>query len=184
MSNDAFFGDAETTDLGSIARTLHDSLIRCGYGGPKYHLVPGGFALVSQLERIDYDGGPYGGADRFRVDSTHLTHFNLKHYLRALLYGPPGRYRVFVFVVTPESFVTPDEETSVADVEGWYGSGLTTLPADVKARAVGRDLCNCMVLVYEFERDSETDEPRFVYPGRLTAVEHLRASGIAEGMGL
>jgi len=172
--------DRATATLGDLDRRLRAALSVAGYSGPSYFGVPGGYAVVTLLEQIEADGRPKTDPPRWSTASPRGASFSLGDYLRALLTAQPGYFRVVVFVVTPAAFATTGEAIDSATALAWMQIGLNRLPDSIAALPVAGAAYACTALVYEFERASASDEPKFQAPGRLGIDAHLAGSGLLE----
>lgn len=170
--------DPATSRLGDLDARLTAALDRVGYGQRSYFRVPGGFALSTRVERIAPDGTPEAGAERWALDESAARIFSLIDYLKALLLARPGRFRVLVFTVTPQSFATSGAEVSADEAAAWVTGGANRLPAALGAVELASAPFACTVLIYEFERSAESDPARVVVPGRLDGREHLVRAGL------
>ena len=167
----------DATRLRDVDETLSRAIRNCGYAEKSYYAVPGGFALVTRIEQFNpTDGRPLDGSRRWSTKVGGMEKFSIRSYLRALFFGEKGRFRIFVFLVTPAPFSMTGSEVSKADTEEWLSRGLDRLPGRLGEQAVTPEH-HCTVLVYEFEQD-ESGEARFVNPSQFTAETHLRRANI------
>lgn len=162
--------------LGQVADWLTQTLDQRSYFDRSYHAVPNGFALVTRLERIKDDGTPFAGTDRWPTDLT-VEGFSLARYLQALFAAPEGRYRVLVFVVTPELVTPSGERPTERYMLGLLSGGADRLPASVRDAPLTPDH-TCVALIYEFERRGLQGQPALLVPGHLTGRDHLVAAGL------
>ena len=160
-------GAAQT--LGDINKRLGHALDAAGYRQRSVFAVPAGFAIVTQLERIDDDGVP---ADSSRWQLTEAsTAFSLVSYVKRLLHAEPGRYRLVVLVVSSVPFSATGAFMTASEAFKVVTRGLNALPV---ARAAKKYEANDVVtaLIYEF-RKMPVGEPEFVAPSALPGYEHL-----------
>lgn len=166
--------------LNDLDNQLQTALENAGYQDRKYLRVPaptGGFVIATNLERYETGGVSSQGQDRWVVsDSTSSRFFDFTAFLRALITGKTGDYRLIVLMVThqpfgsnPEDRLTHEEARQIM-VEGWSG-----LPRSLANAAWTEDV-EVNVLVYEFEK--KEGFPPVVRPPRLTGSQHLEASRI------
>lgn len=175
----AWLVDASATaTLADLDARLTSALDRLGYGERSYFGVPGGYALVTRLERIEDDGTPRAGPERWALDDARSTSFSLRDYLRALLLARPGHFRVFVFAVTPRAFAATGAAVGASEALAWIGAGFVRLPDAVGAIPLASAPFHCTVLIYEFERAAEADPAKVVVPGHVEARQHLVRAGL------
>lgn len=161
-----------------VADVLVEALEQRGYLERGFFRVPSGFALATKLERIDEDGEPAPEASRWAQGNVPAE-FSLSAILKRLAGVPPGRFRVLVFIVTPEPFGSSGRPVSGGIAEGWVTEGFNQLPREFRQVPVDADTA-CTVLVLEFERLPVDDEARQVK--RLDARQHLQRAGLAAGL--
>lgn len=165
------------TELFDVDRRLQDALEPNGYYESSYYAVPGGFALVTQMEKFEDDGTSVKGRPRWTLETLRLTSFSFRAYLQALFAAEPGRYRLIVFAVTDVPFASSGEEVTQEEARAWLGGGGDRLPPEIGEFSFDESY-ECTALIYEFARDSEEGEVYFLEPGSLPGRTHLIAAGI------
>jgi hypothetical protein len=163
-------GSAAPT-LGDVAAQIHTTLDGGGYVERSYFAAPGGFAMVTRLERINADGTPMQDPERWRVEAQPLGSFSLRAYLQALFTAPSGHYRIIVFVVSSQPLAQSEAEVSRSEALAWLHEGLNRLPDSI-AGAAYTDRHVVTALIYEFEQPGR-QEAVLVLPGNLTGRAHL-----------
>ena len=178
------FGDESMAkNFSDVDRVLVAALDVGGYSARNYYSVPNGFALATRIEQINGDGSPKMPPARFALEPEPVSMLRPLDYLRALLKGVPGYYRVIVFIVTDTPFQASGERPTEAQATAWISSGVNVLPREIGDLPFTRDV-NCTALVYEFLRKpgADSDATEFATPGRLDAMTHLVKSGIWRGL--
>lgn len=165
---------------GAVAQRLETALGQAGYFEHSYYAVPGGFALVTRLEQIEFDGTPKPPPQRWSADAPRHEVFSLRDYLRALFTAPQGHYRVIVFIVNDRAFASSGEEVSGEEALAWLQTGLNRLPPELAAREFTANHA-CTALVYQFIRIAE-DEAVANPPGAAPVRTQLQRSGIWAGL--
>lgn len=137
------------TTLGQFDDNLCSSLRRAGYSAIGHYSYPGGFVLLTQLERIHSDGRPFPSPARWLPYAQPMTWgtFDLMRFLRMLVNADPGYYRVIAYVVSdrPISF---DAGATSSQFNSIINKGATALPAALRS-AIANDSQRLTVLVYE-----------------------------------
>lgn len=177
------FGDGSRTLIFSdVDRILVAALNSGGYTARSYYSVPKGFALATRIEQINQDGTPKMPPARFALEPEQVSVFRPMDYLKALLNGVPGYYRVIVFILTDAPFQASGAQATEAQATAWVSSGVNVLPRTIGDLPFTRDV-NCTALVYEFMRKpgADSDATEFAMPGHLDAMTHLQKSGIWRG---
>jgi hypothetical protein len=161
---------------GSVATHMEKALAANGYTQLSYYAVPDGFALVTQIERIDAQAAS-AAEQRWstQIPAVSLIPFNLEAYLRALLGRNGDNFRVIVFTFTPTPFAAGGATVAPGEAMAWVEKGATALPAALAARPYGEDVV-CTALIYEFTISSLGAAAK--RPGDFDGERHLRAAGI------
>jgi hypothetical protein len=170
--------DSATARLRTLDERLGLALDHLGYAQRAYFRAPGGYALVTRIERIEPDGRPRAGAERWALDESAAGIFSITDYLRALFLARPGYFRVLVFTVTPQPFSTSGPPVTSAEAIVWLQTGFNRLPEEIAEIAVASAPFACTALIYEFERAAESDPAHVLLPGRIEARAHLEQSGL------
>jgi len=167
---------SRTETLGSVFDRIKAAL-RKGeiYEWSIYGIGRDGFAVVAKIEQIQDDGKPKPGNERWQIDTYPRESFTLQAYLRALIIGNPGRYRVIVLLVTSRNLTDGDEPT--VEMMARLVKGMQELPGEIREVAVGGAL-SCYALVYEFRRTAEEHPVVFIESSSLTPINHLVGAGI------
>lgn len=180
LERDLLVAGQATPSNGSVAARMEQALVANGYTQVSYYAVPNGFAMVTQIERIDPHAAS-AAEQRWstQIDPVSLIPFDLGAYLRALLGKNGDSFRVIVFSFTPTPFTTSGEPIPPAEAMAWVEKGATALPAALAAKPYGSATL-CTALVYEFRISSlGTALQR---PSEFDGAQHLRAAGILDAL--
>lgn len=161
---------------GSVAQRMEQALSANGYTQVSYYAVPEGFAMVTQIERIESNAAS-AAVQRWstQIDPVSLIPFNLDAYLKALLGKNGDSFRVIVFAFTPTPFTTSGQPAPPGEAMAWVEKGATALPVALAAKPYGGDTV-CTALVYEFRISSLG--AALQRPSAFDGAQHLRAAGI------
>jgi HEAT repeat protein len=169
------FLGAEADHLSAVHERLASALGAAGFEDNGLFEVPGGFALVTRVERIREDGT---SSPSSRWTAGRATPLNLIDYLSVLFLERPGQFRVIAFLVTD------------LDPHDWQGSGELSEKAARRLELTGGRVLpgnlgalpwkgrSCHVLIYHFER--KHGGTTVLYPSSLSTFEHLRKAGLWE----
>ena len=162
------------TTIGDVESAIRTALKTRGYPDARYYAVPGGFAMVTAIERIKADGTPFPIPGRWQLAATPLLgSFSFAGLLDRLRNADPGHYRVLVFLVTTNAVTSGGANGTFEEASGWVGGGGDFLPAAIAgAPLTGQH--NISLLIYEFARPAVNVDPRQVFG--LTANDHMRAA--------
>jgi len=161
---------------GSVATRMEQVLAANGYTQISYYAVPNGFAMVTQIERMDANAAS-AAEQRWstQIDPVSLIPFNLSAYINALLGKNGDSFRVIVFTFTPTPFTTSEHVVSPEAAMAWVEKGATALPASLASKAYDVNTL-CTALVYEFRISSLGASLQ--HPSAHDGARHLRAAGI------
>ncbi len=173
-------GGVDTATLGDVADEISAALDTGGYFERSYFGAPGGFAMVTRLERINPDGTPTDEAERWTVGALPLTSFSLAAYLRALFTAPSGHYRIIVFVVSSQPFAQSETEVQRDEALAWLSDGLNRLP-DNMALAPFTPQHTVTALIYEFEQPGN-QEAMLMLPAHLMGRVHLQRAQLWDAL--
>lgn len=167
--------------LGDLDDRLRAALAAVGHDELGYYAVPGGFAAVTRLERMEEDGRAVEQSRRWTLGPEPLRSFSLADYIHRLFDAEPGYFRLIAFVVTPNAFAA-GEPAPFSLFERWAMEGANVLPARLRTRLFSQDTI-VTALVYEFTKSRGAETARLEEPGRLTGRQHLVRAGILSALG-
>jgi hypothetical protein len=166
-----------STTVGQVADKLEKALEHQGYVSKAWFQVPHGFALVSRLERIDEQGKPFPGDDRWATEPVRKIAC-LRRYLQGLFSAPAGRFRLIVFVVTSEPF-SPRGTVERGEAMEWLKTGDDLLdPATASQPFTPQH--KVYALIYEFLKAGPSHKAALVDPSLLGAQAHLKSAGLLD----
>ena len=162
--------------LEDVDSRLSKALDNCGYARKSYFFVPNGFALVTQLERIDEDGTSKPERERW-ADEIPPTRFTISAYIYRLFHAVPGYYRTIVFLVSDEIHSFSKEKANKDQVETWLNAGTNVLPPDTRKLPINTNY-SYEVLIYEFKKNETESEAKVLVPSNLSGRTHVTKSRI------
>jgi hypothetical protein len=168
--------------LGDVAARLTSALTDIGYSEHSFYGVPGGFALATRLEQIEFDGTPKNEPLRWSAALPPREIFSLGDFLSALFTAPEGHYRVIVFVVTDRPFAASGEAASQSEALAWLRNGLNALPSAIASLPLG-DRYDGTALVYQYRKVGQQRDAIANPDGAAPAVRQLERSGILSALG-
>lgn len=176
----AWLAEGEAPVLGDVAVRLERAFDAAGYGERSYYRIPGGFALVSRIERIREDASSFEPPARWTVEAARVREGFIDH-IRALFNAPPGFYRVIVFAVTDEDFAAAERAPTSAEAREWVTGGGLRLPEGIALQPYGARHYTT-ALIYEFERRGEQPQASVRMPSPATGRMHLEKAGLWQAL--
>jgi hypothetical protein len=168
-------------NAGGTLRDAHQRLMselrRAGFDEIGLFYAPGGFMLVTKVERIHDDVTPYGGDDRWTKEKIPLRSLSLTEYLKRLFLEKPGQFRFFSFIVTTEINIATGgaELDEVQARELIIKGGRGDLPDKIAAMPYAGHRCH--VFIYQFEKDLGQGV-KVLLPSNYGARDHLTKAGL------
>jgi hypothetical protein len=160
--------------LGEATDAVISALERTGYVERTFFKTgPGGIALVTRLERIELDGSS-ARPDRWSLSNKNDSVRDIAKFLRGLFFVEEGHYRLIVFILQKQAFISSTKEIVETEARGLIGRGANVLPPAASNESYNGS--HCTVMVYEFT--SEGKAAHFVRESPLTAKEHLNKAGV------
>ena len=174
--------DTEDQTIGAVGARLEAALVEAGYVEFGYQAIDcSGFAMVTRLERIDENGRPLEGAERFAPPEARSS-WSLGSYLQRLFYAPPGYYRQIVFAATDQ----PYERDNLApaptreELDEMMADADTEQLPDAMVERPFSSAHRLHALIYEFEKGQADEDVRQIT--RLGGAAHMQAAGIYDGL--
>ncbi len=174
LSRNAFYDCQTLGDLGKKISREFDKK----YYPYRFLSVPGGFAVVTQIEQYQADGSIFWDS---RTRWTELPvgesfSFSL-NYFKKMLYPQKAFLRILVVLVTKANFNSGQKLISKEAAKSWVSQGVNRLPKGVAAIPFDPDFA-VDFLVYEFEVPETNHQPRQNCPCQLDARKHLEKIGL------
>lgn len=166
----------EPTTFGDVNAKLRNVLRSGGYQSLGYYSVAsfnGGFVITTAVEQFQSNGSPVTGPNRFTRTPTSPSVFSTE-YLRNLIRGNQGRYRLIALMVTDRPFANNDNTPSIDQAESLATSGMNQLPQEMRSLSF-TDQHYCTALIYEFRKDRADSSVDFVRSSDVSAEAHLQS---------
>lgn len=165
--------------LGQLADTLRQRIaaVDSGFDIGLFSGPPGGFVLVTRLERIDENGKPFPPPHRFTQRGSPKVGF--WQAVAGLLGEKPGYFRIIAFVVADDVAINAATPATAIPLDA-IGQ-VTRLPAAMANQPVGQR--KVTAFVYAFKRAGNGPRQNWT-TGAPSAADHLRASGLGARLGL
>lgn len=167
--------------LGDVSQKIAGALGAKDYPY-RFMSVPDGFVIVAQMEQYNKDGSTMSGSSYRWVDYPPQESFTLSwNYIRSLIYPKKGYLRMFVFIITSQSYSSTKTVVSKSDAAAWLSQGVNRLPKKIADLPFSNDY-SVSLLVYEFEVPESNHRPEQSCPCQHQAKDHFRLSGLEAGL--
>ncbi|MEZ5709139.1 MAG: hypothetical protein R3E02_07125 [Blastomonas sp.] len=174
---DRFIASRAGMSLYDAGEKLKGAFDGAGYVEHSYYAAPGGFVLVTRIEKIGADGAALKGAERYELPNQRSDP-SLTDYVRNLfLEAPPGFYRYIAVVVSDRPFATSARTLNDDDAIARLRRGSNDLSAVYKTVPFTR-AHKVEALIYEFRKDGGDGKVSMIEPGRIGAQIHLAKTGL------
>lgn len=175
----SFFNGDKT--FGDIDNKLQTALDGCRYDVKKYYYVPDGFAIVTQMERMNNDGSSTMPPGRWKYSIAGDINDPIS-YIKSLFSAPSGDFRVFVFIVTDVDLSSNNQKITDEEVMGWLGNGFTALPQNIRQIPFD-DRYHFTMLVYHYNKTGSGEDAIQVLNDPLTGRTHYEKAGLVNYLG-
>jgi len=161
-----------------VDERITNALYSAGYDDKSYFGVPGGFAIVTRLEKMDeFGNSDYSNRWASALSPISLVDFSLTKYLEALFGVPKGHYRVFVFVISSEIVVQSGTPAVQEDAQTWIVEGANKLPNQMKDLPYTREHTTT-AYIYEFIQSGVGEAASYNIPSDFTGRQHLERANL------
>lgn len=166
--------------FGQVNDRITSAMRVAGYAQASYYRVPGGFAIVARLERIDDDAYPRRpDSERFLSPSAQEAN-NPLSFIHDLFFAPEGSYRQVVFVVTDKPLEASAPPPTAIEAAALLENGAVALPESYRRVPMSAQH-RVHALIYEFRKlGNATASVR--RPGRWNANTHLERAGLRRAL--
>lgn len=168
----ALTGGAAQASFSQVSKKLAGGLEKAGYTGGKYSYFwsdKDEFAIVTAMERVNADGAPFEGADRWNESAEpKLPKARSGEYLKYLVSGKKVYYRVFAFVVTAKRSGQSFKRNTPPDFAmalNWMNKGDEQLGGEESSiieDVVFGEKYKCYALLYLFVNHTSLDAPKSI----------------------
>jgi len=173
MPREWFGGDKD--QLYGVYHRLASALDRRGYEEKAVFAAPGGFAIITNIERLKDDGTP-SEPYRWWRGKIPLTSFDPRTFFSRLFFGEKQQYRMVVLAVTTQG---PQGNSRFLDdvvATEWLRSGWRgrDLPGEIGRLTFGGR--RCYAIIYHFIKKGK--KPALAFPSDWSARQHLEKTGL------
>lgn len=171
-SLDRFIAKRGGMSLYDAGQKLIGAFEDAGYLEHSFYSAPGGFVLVTRIEKIGENGAALDGAERYRLPNQRSDP-SMTDYIRGLFFeAPPGFYRYIAIVVSNEPYRTSNENLADSEAIKRLRAGSSDLDRSYRTIPFSTDY-KVDALIYEFRKDAQGGKVRMIDPGRLPPQTHL-----------
>lgn len=168
--------------MGDADAIICRGLAEKGYSRRSYFQVPGGFALVTQLEQTAPDFTCRNDDARWLDYAVPETMSGMLDYFKSLFMPTEGRFRVFAFIVTEKSFTSDGKKVDSKGAQAWLARGLNGLPDSIAEQKWAPSKTKVTALIYEFWAPGVNKPCTVACKGSPTADTHLKKSGLFDAI--
>ncbi len=148
-----------------------------GYNGRMhYYYVKSGFAVTTNLEKINTDGSPASGAQRWNVSVSGNGSFSMYQVFKSIFFDTESNFRIFALVVSPNKATVQSSASSLAAMSELIQYSYPSLPADLND--VVPPTKTLSILVYQYKQSDVGEVPVLEIKKPITLLKHLSNSGL------
>jgi hypothetical protein len=164
--------------LERLSEEISEALTEAGYEQRSYFWLDQehgpGFAIITHIEQIQANGFPVT-TGRWSFDLPVYEHFSITSFLKAMIKADPGNYRMIALVVSRVPFQEKDEAITEAQVAE-LNAGPKFLAKAAESEVTVNPSYHCIAYIYEFERSTRNDDPKFKVSSTVSASDHLKST--------
>jgi hypothetical protein len=169
--------DSKPRTLGDLADVITRAMSECDYAGFRFYSVPAGFGIVTPLEEVRDDGSRLPASERMNIEAPPHSEFNLLWYLRALIGGRVGYYRLLAIIVTPRDLIFDNAEATSDDAKKLAMGSRAVLPQTAQTQQVIHGT-RIFAVIYEFSRRDIEKSAHLMRPSHVPASRYLQADNL------
>lgn len=162
-----------------VDQNISTTFNTAGYKGhTHYYYVKFGYAMTTNLERINEDGSPVKGSQRWQVDIAGLTNPTMYTTFKSIFMKTEVELRMFAFVIMPAQTAIQSNKgsSSIGAMQNLIEHSYTSLPKDIESMAM--DKKTLTILVYHYHQDDVGQVPMLDTSNKLSVDDHLIKSGL------
>ncbi len=157
---------------------LVTNFTNAGYAGHlRYYYVKSGFAITSNLEKINKDGSPVTGTARWNVSPGGNGSFSLYQVFKSIFFETESHFRMFAFIIAPKKPDLDSRPPSLSAMQDLIKYSYPSLPSDIHNSVL--DYKTLSILVYHFLQSDIGEVPMLETKNALPVKKHLANSKLA-----
>ncbi|MEO8416422.1 MAG: hypothetical protein ABI472_22355, partial [Ginsengibacter sp.] len=150
-----------------------------GYEGHlRYYYVQSGFALTTNLEKINKDGSPVSGSQRWNVSVGGNGSFSLYQTFKSIFFETESDFRIIGLVVYPGKITVRNGSESIGSFQDLLTDSYPSLPPDLYDVTLPQKALN--ILIYDFHQSDIGKVPMLDVSKRLSVKDHLEKSELIQ----
>ena len=148
-----------------------------GYNGRMhYYYVKSGFAITTNLEKIDADGSPASGEQRWNVSVSGNGSFSMYQVFKSIFFDTESNFRIFALVVSPGKAAVQSGPSSLSAMTDLIKYSYPSLPADLNDVVLSAKTLS--ILVYQYKQSDVGEVPVLEIKQPISLQKHLSNSGL------
>ena len=173
----AAHNDGRLRTLGDLANAITRAMSECGYAGFRFYSVPGGFGIITPLEEVRDNGSRLPISERTSIEAPPHSEFDPLWYLRALIGGRVGYYRLLAIIVTPHDLIFDRTEPTSDDAKRLATGSRVVLPQTAQYQPIVRGT-RAFAVIYEFSSRDIEKSAQLVRPSHVSASHYLQVDNL------
>lgn len=146
-----------------------------GYSGRMhYYYVTSGYAVTTSLEKINEDGSPASGDQRWAVSVSGNGSFSLYQTFKSIFFETESNFRIFALIMSPVKATVQSSASSLAAINELIQYSYPSLPRDLED--VVPPSKTLSVLVYQYKQSDVGKVPMLEIKNPIPVKKHLTNS--------
>ena len=156
--------------LGQVCNYMESCFFQAGYKDHLnyYYLKKPGFAIASDIERINKDGSPAPESERWDLKQQRVTWYSA---FEAIFFETESNFRIIVCVISAKEYLTSSQPSSFYKMSENLNKSYSVLPEDLENNKLNAQTIT--ILVYHFTQHDVGKVPVINLNTNLSARKHL-----------
>lgn len=164
----------ELKTLQQVDEHIRACFEQAGYKGRLhyFYIEEPGFAVTTEIERINSDASPASGTNRWDLKSSSNDELSLYNIFRLMFFSTEANYRLIACIVSAKEIETTNQPISMMDMSNLLKKSYSALPADLENQVlIDKTLT---ILLYYFTQSDVGKVPVLNRNTILTVDDHLK----------
>jgi hypothetical protein len=164
----------ELKTLKQVDDHIKDCFDKAGYTGRLhyFYIKEPGFAVTTEIERINKNGSPVSGTNRWDLTGGVDESLSLYNIFKSMFFTVESDYRLIACIVSTDEIQTTNQPASMADMSALIANSYSTLPKDLEDVELKEKTIT--VLLYHFTQNDIGKVPMLNQNKIITAHDHLK----------
>lgn len=162
--------------MGEVSNYISTNFFKAGYQGHLhyYYIKYPGFAVSTDIERINKDGSPATENIRWNLKMSDDGKLTLYQMFKSIFFETESDFRIIACIVAPREIETDssNKKASIQAMSGLLQNSYSTIPNDLESVILPDKTLT--ILVYHFNQSDIGEVPVLASSDKLVVPQHLQ----------